>query len=106
MKSLCKAVAHDNHSRMLLMKDREEIQTRIGSSSDFTPAASSTHLRVLKEAGLVGEIVAYQDRAYYSVNKEKISVVMDFSVPSRDEEHIRSKGDAEGQNEEEEAGRR
>jgi DNA-binding transcriptional ArsR family regulator len=83
-----------------------KIQPGIASSFEFTPAASSTHLRVLKEAGLVGELRACQDRTY-SVNDEKISVVMDFSDLSLDEERIRSKGHAEeGKNEEEEAGRR
>jgi DNA-binding transcriptional ArsR family regulator len=105
MKTPCNAVPHDDRSQMLSMKDGGKVQPGIASSFEFTPAASSTHLRVLKEAGLVGELRACQGGAY-SVNKEKISVVMDFSDLSRDDEPIRSKGHAEEGKNEEKAGRR
>jgi ArsR family transcriptional regulator len=73
-----KAVADDNRRQMLLLlKDGERTPTEISSNFGFTLPALSTHLRVLRDAGLVSERKVGQNR-FYSVNKEKMSEMVEF----------------------------
>jgi len=73
-----KAVS-DNSRRqvLLLLKDGEKTPTEMAKSFDFTLPALSTHLRVLREANLVTERKVGQNR-FYSVNREKMSEMMQF----------------------------
>jgi ArsR family transcriptional regulator len=71
MGSSWKAIADDNRRQMLLLlKDGEKTPTEMAKSFEFTLPAVSTHLRVLKDAGLVSERKVGQNR-FYSVNKER-----------------------------------
>lgn len=68
-----KAVADDSRRQvLLLLKDGEKTPTQLSESFDFSMAALSTHLRVLREADLVHERKEGQHR-YYSVNRERMS---------------------------------
>lgn len=78
MGSSWKAVADDSRRQLLLLlKDGEKTPTQMAESFDFTLPALSTHLRVLREAGLVNERRAGQNR-FYSVNREKMSEMVSF----------------------------
>lgn len=78
MGSSWKAVADDSRRQLLLMlKDGEKTPTEMAKSFDFTLPALSTHLRVLREAGLVTERRVGQNR-YYSVNRQKMSEMIRF----------------------------
>lgn len=78
MGSPWKAVADDSRRRMLLLlKDEEKTPSQISAKFDFTFPAVSTHLRVLRDAGLVVERKEGKNR-FYSVNYEKISEMVAF----------------------------
>src|SRR5271167_500978 len=78
MGSSWKAMADDSRRQMLLLlKDGEKTPTEMAKSFEFTLPAVSTHLRVLKDAGLVSERKVGQNR-FYSVNREKLSEMMTF----------------------------
>jgi ArsR family transcriptional regulator len=78
MGSSWKAMADDNRRQMLLLlKEGDKTPTEIAKSFEFTLPAVSTHLRVLKDAGLVSERKVGQNR-FYSVNKEKMSEMVEF----------------------------
>ncbi len=97
-----KAVADDNRRQMLLLlKDGEKTPTEIASNFDFTLPALSTHLRVLKDAGLVSERKMGQNR-FYSVNREKMSEMIEFfdmfwdDKLTRLKEHVENKKEPRG----------
>ena len=78
MGSKWKAVADDSRRHvLLLLKDREKTPSEIATHFDFTLPALSTHLKVLKDAGLVNERREGQNR-FYSVNKDAMSEMMQF----------------------------
>ncbi len=56
---------------LLLLKDGEKTPTEMSKSFDFSMAALSTHLRVLRDADLVRERRVGQHRLY-SVNTERM----------------------------------
>jgi DNA-binding transcriptional ArsR family regulator len=62
---------------LLLLKDREKTPSEIATHFDFTLPALSTHLKVLRDAGLVSERKEGQNR-YYSVNRDSMSDMMQF----------------------------
>jgi len=73
-----KAVADGNRRQiLLLLKDGEKTPGELAGKFAFTLPALSTHLRVLREAELVGERKMGQKR-YYSVNREKMTGMMNF----------------------------
>jgi DNA-binding transcriptional ArsR family regulator len=73
-----KAVADGNRRQiLLLLKDGEKTPGELAGKFAFTLPALSTHLRVLREADLVGERKVGQ-RRYYSVNREKMTEMMSF----------------------------
>ena len=73
-----KAVADSSRRQiLLLLKDGEKTPSEIAGNFEFTLPALSTHLRVLREADLVGERRAGQKR-YYSINKQKMTEMMRF----------------------------
>jgi DNA-binding transcriptional ArsR family regulator len=99
MGSPWKAVADDSRRQILLMlKEKERTPTQIATHFDFTLPALSTHLRVLKDAGLVSERKEGQNRLY-SVNREKMSEMMRFFDTFWDDrlsslkEYVENKGD-------------
>lgn len=59
------------------MKDKERTPSEIATHFDFTLPALSTHLKVLRDAGLVNERREGQNR-YYSVNRDAMSEMMRF----------------------------
>ena len=59
------------------MKSKEKTPSEIATHFDFTLPALSTHLKVLRDAGLVSERREGQNR-YYSVNREGMSEMMKF----------------------------
>ncbi|MGI0049896.1 MAG: metalloregulator ArsR/SmtB family transcription factor [Nitrososphaera sp.] len=78
MGSVWKAVADDSRRQvLLLLKSRERTPSEIATHFDFTLPALSTHLKVLRDAGLVSERREGQNR-YYSVNRESMSEMMKF----------------------------
>jgi DNA-binding transcriptional ArsR family regulator len=78
MGSVWKAVADDSRRQvLLLLKGRERTPSEIATHFDFTLPALSTHLKVLRDAGLVSERREGQNR-YYSVNREGMSEMMKF----------------------------
>ncbi len=60
-----------------MLKEKERTPTEIATHFDFTLPAISTHLRVLRDAGLVSERKEGQKRLY-SVNRAKMSEMMRF----------------------------
>jgi ArsR family transcriptional regulator, arsenate/arsenite/antimonite-responsive transcriptional repressor len=73
-----KAVADQNRRQLLLqLKDGEKTPTEMAKGFDFTLPALSTHLRVLREADLVRERKVGKNR-FYSVNRDKMSEMMEF----------------------------
>ncbi|HUI01823.1 MAG TPA: metalloregulator ArsR/SmtB family transcription factor [Nitrososphaerales archaeon] len=73
MGSSWKAISDESRRQvLLLLKDGEKTPTEMSKSFDFSMAALSTHLRVLRDADLVQERKVGQHR-YYSVNREKMS---------------------------------
>jgi ArsR family transcriptional regulator len=78
MGSTWKAVADDSRRQVLvILRDGEKTPTEIATHFQFTLPALSSHLRVLKDAGLVSERKEGQ-RKYYSVNREGMSEMVDF----------------------------
>ena len=78
MGSPWKALADDSRRQVLmLLKSRERTPSEIATHFDFTLPALSTHLKVLRDAGLVSERREGQNR-YYSVNREQMSEMMRF----------------------------
>ncbi|MCI0561636.1 MAG: metalloregulator ArsR/SmtB family transcription factor [Nitrososphaera sp.] len=78
MGSPWKAVADSSRRQMLLiLKDGEKTPSEIATHFEFTLPALSTHLRVLKDAGLVSERKEGQNR-FYSVNREAMSEMLQF----------------------------
>lgn len=61
----------------MMLKEKERTPTEIPTHFDFTLPALSTHLRVLRDAGLVSERREGQNRLY-SVNREKMSDMVRF----------------------------
>jgi ArsR family transcriptional regulator len=73
-----KAVADDSRRQiLLLLKDEEKTPSQIAANFQFTFPAVSTHLRILKDAGLVVERKKGKNR-FYSVNFEKVSEMVSF----------------------------
>lgn len=73
-----KALADDNRRQVhMLLKNKERTPSEIATYFDFTMSALSTHLRVLRDAGLVNEHREGQNR-YYSVNMDGMSEMMWF----------------------------
>lgn len=79
MSSAWKAIADDSRRQILLMlKDGEKTPSQIATHFDFTLPALSSHLSVLKTAGLVSERKEGQNR-FYSINqKESLELVKFF----------------------------
>jgi ArsR family transcriptional regulator len=78
MGSPWKAAADDSRQQMLLiLKDGEKTPSEIATHFDFTLPALSTHLKVLRDAGLVSERKKGQNR-FYSVNRDSMSEMMQF----------------------------
>jgi ArsR family transcriptional regulator, arsenate/arsenite/antimonite-responsive transcriptional repressor len=78
MGSTWKAVADDSRRQVLvLLKDGEKSPSEIATHFDFSLPALSTHLRVLRDAGLVKERKEGQ-RKLYSVNRDGMSEMIDF----------------------------
>lgn len=73
MGSSWRAMADESRRQvLLLLKDGEKTPTQMSKNFDFSMAALSTHLRVLRDADLVRERKVGQHR-YYSVNRERMS---------------------------------
>jgi ArsR family transcriptional regulator len=78
MGSPWKALADDSRRQvLLLLKNKERTPSEIAMHFDFTLPALSTHLKVLRDAGLVSERREGQNR-YYSVNRDGMSEMMLF----------------------------
>jgi DNA-binding transcriptional ArsR family regulator len=78
MGSAWKAVADDSRRQVLvILKDGEKTPSEMATHFDFTLPALSTHLRILRDAGLVSERREGQ-RKFYSVNKEGMSEMVEF----------------------------
>jgi DNA-binding transcriptional ArsR family regulator len=78
MGSPWKALADDSRRQVLmLLKSKERTPSEIATHFDFTLPALSTHLKVLRDAGLVSERREGQNR-YYSVNRDSMSEMMRF----------------------------
>jgi ArsR family transcriptional regulator, arsenate/arsenite/antimonite-responsive transcriptional repressor len=78
MGSPWRAVADDSRRQMLLLlKDGEKTPTQIAANFQFTFPAVSTHLRVLRDAGLVVERKEGKNR-FYSVNFNVVSEMVTF----------------------------
>jgi ArsR family transcriptional regulator len=78
MGSAWKAVADDSRRQVLvLLKDGEKTPTEIATHFEFTLPALSTHLKVLRDAGLVKERKEGQ-RKLYSVNRDGMSEMIEF----------------------------
>ena len=78
MGSTWKALADDSRRQVLvILREGEKTPTEIATHFQFTLPALSTHLRVLKDAGLVSERREGQ-RKYYSVNRDGMSEMVDF----------------------------
>jgi len=91
-----KAVADGSRRQiLLLLKDGEKTPSQIAGNFDFSLPALSTHLRVLREAELVSERKAGQNR-FYSVNTEKVTDMMRFFDEFWDDGLSRLKRHAEG----------
>jgi len=91
-------MADDSRRQMLvLLKGVEKTPSEISADFDFTFSAVSTHLKVLKEAGLVTERKEGKNR-YYSLNIGAMSEMVHFLDGFWDEklgklkEHVEGKG--------------
>lgn len=101
MESSWKAIADKSRRQvLLLLKDGEKTPTEMSKSFDFSMAALSMHLRVLRDADLVRERKVGQHR-FYSVNREKMSEMRLFFEGFWDEALVHLKRHAESK-----AGRR
>ena len=73
MEGSWKAIADKSRRQvLLLLKDSEKTPTEMSKSFDFSMAALSTQLRVLRDVDLGRERKVGQHR-FYSVNREKMS---------------------------------
>ena len=78
MGSPWKAAADDSRRQMrLILKGGEKTPSEIVTHFDFTLPALSTHLKVLRDAGLVSERKEGQNRLY-TVNRDSMSEMMQF----------------------------
>ena len=78
MGSTWKAVADESRRQVLvLLKDGEMTPSEIATHFEFTLPALSTHLRVLRDAGLVKERREGQ-RKLYSVDRDGMSEIIEF----------------------------
>lgn len=78
MGSPWKAVADDSRRQILvLLKEKEKTPSEIATHFDFTMPALSTHLKVLRDAGLVSERKEGQNR-FYAVNRAGMSEMTRF----------------------------
>jgi DNA-binding transcriptional ArsR family regulator len=78
MGSPWKAVADDSRRQILVMlKEKERTPTEIATHFEFTLPALSTHLRILRDAGLVSERREGQNK-FYSVNLRNLSEMTRF----------------------------
>lgn len=59
------------------MKNKERTPSEIATHFDFTLPALSTHLKVLRDAGLVTERREGQNK-FYTVNRDSMSEMMRF----------------------------
>lgn len=74
-----KAIADDSRRQILLMlKDGEKTPSQIVTNFDFTMPALSTHLKILKNAGLVTERKEGQNRFYSLNQKQSLELVKFF----------------------------
>jgi len=80
---------------LLLLKDGEKTPGEITGNFDFSKPALSTHLRVLREAGLVAERKVGQNR-FYSLRTERLAEMTRFFDVFWDENLRRLKRHAEG----------
>ncbi|MGI0100858.1 MAG: ArsR/SmtB family transcription factor [Candidatus Micrarchaeaceae archaeon] len=78
MGTLWKALADDSRRQVLLMLiDGEKSPSEMAAKFDFTMSALSTHLRILKDAGLVIERREGQHRIY-SLNADGMNELFKF----------------------------
>ena len=78
MGSPWKAIADDSRRKILmLLKKHPMTPSEISKHFDFTFAAVSVHLRVLRDADLVTEIKEGKNR-YYSINQKKALELLEF----------------------------
>lgn len=78
MGSPWKAIADDSRRQILVMlREGEKTPTEISMYFDFTLPALSTHLKVLKDAGLVSERKEGQNR-FYTIDKNGMAEMMRF----------------------------
>ncbi len=78
MGSPWKAIADDSRRQILvLLKEGEKTPTEIATHFDFTLPALSTHLKVLRDAGLVSERKEGQNR-FYAVNRAGMTKMTRF----------------------------
>ena len=78
MGSTWKALADDSRRQVLvILKDGEKTPTEMASHFSVTVPALSTHLRVLRDAGLVSERKDGQ-RKFYSVNRDGMAEMVEF----------------------------
>lgn len=78
MGSPWKAIADDSRRQILVMlKQRERTPTEIAAHFDFTLPALSTHLKVLRDAGLVSERKEGQNK-FYTVNRDGMTEMTRF----------------------------
>ena len=81
MGSPWKAIADDSRRQILLMlKDGEKTPSQIATRFDFTLAALSTHLKVLRDADLVSERKEGQNRFYSLNQKQSLGLVKFFEL--------------------------
>lgn len=79
MGSPWKAIADDSRRQILLMlKDGEKTPSQIATHFDFSLAALSTHLKVLRDAGLVNERKEGQNRFYFINQRQSLELVKFF----------------------------
>lgn len=78
MGSPWKAMADDHRRQILLMLNKgEKTPSEIADSFDFSMPALSSHLKVLRDAGLVSERKEGQFK-FYSVERAKMSEMLQF----------------------------
>lgn len=81
MGSPWKAIADDSRRQILLMlKDGEKTPSQIATHFDFTLAALSAHLKVLRDADLVSERKEGQNRFYSLNQKQSLGLVKFFEL--------------------------
>ena len=68
---------HNRREITLLLKKKELIPTKIAKHFSFTLLGVSSHLRILKDAGLTTEKKEGKNR-FYSLNKRKTLEIVQF----------------------------